>query len=103
MTNCTLLMLIAQVLSLLLWLPLTGAPTTVVSLMDATTTATWYSNDFDLRSAHDGGDDVILIITNGGYPKVVNHAVTLVGYGTDPAEGDFWLVHISSLSSKNKN
>merc|ERR1711951_150110 len=23
---------------------------------------------------------------------VVNHAVTLVGYGTDPAEGDFWLV-----------
>merc|ERR1712037_816536 len=23
---------------------------------------------------------------------VVNHAVTLVGYGTDPAEGDFWLI-----------
>merc|ERR1712179_50013 len=23
---------------------------------------------------------------------VVNHAVTLIGYGTDPAEGDFWLV-----------
>merc|ERR1712012_1394705 len=23
---------------------------------------------------------------------VVNHAVTLVGYGTDPSEGDFWLI-----------
>ena len=23
---------------------------------------------------------------------MVNHAVTLVGYGTDPSEGDFWLV-----------
>merc|ERR1711971_744108 len=23
---------------------------------------------------------------------VGNHAVTLVGYGTDPAEGDFWLI-----------
>jgi len=23
---------------------------------------------------------------------VVNHAVTLIGYGTDPSEGDFWLV-----------
>ena len=23
---------------------------------------------------------------------MVNHAVTLIGYGTDPSEGDFWLV-----------
>ena len=30
---------------------------------------------------------------------MVNHAVTLVGYGTDPSEGDFWLVCMLFLKS----
>merc|ERR1711990_1420820 len=42
----------------------------------------------DWSAYHGGGFDGCDY--NGN--MVVNHAVTLVGYGTDPAEGDFWLI-----------
>merc|ERR1719354_493013 len=86
----TLLML---VLWLLLLMPPPGASTLVVSLMDATMAhlanvgPLAVAVDASSWSFYSGGVfDGCSFSDNIG----LNHAVQMVGYGTDPTEGDYW-------------